>query len=363
MGTRLRVLMVEDLADDVMLTVRALDKCGYEPTWQRVEDATTMRAALADHEWDVVLSDWSLPTFSGPDALEVLKESGLDTPFIIVSGTVGEDAAVDAMRAGARDYIVKGRLARLGAAIERELKEHDERRGRRRAEATLARTEKLRALGQMAAGVAHDLKNILSPMSLHIQNAGRAIDRGDHAQAGTSLAEAKGVLTRGVQTIERLRDYGRQDPESRAVLVDLDRLIHEAGEIAKPRLASRAGKMALIRDELGAPRAFPAQPADVVNALVNLIVNAIDAGGGTIVLRTGETDTQVWAQVADDGPGMTPEIERHVFEPFFTTKGDEGTGLGLAMVYACMQRHSGSVKVETAPGKGTTFTLSFPAAR
>ena len=120
--------------------------------------------------------------------------------------------------------------------------------------------------------------------------------------------------------------------------------------------------MPYIREELGAPPRFLGQPADIVSALVNLIVNAIDAltSGGTITLRTGKTDRDVWAQVSDDGPGMPPEIERRVFEPYFTTKGDEGTGLGLAMVYACMERHGGSVKLETAPGQGTTFTLSFP---
>jgi signal transduction histidine kinase len=100
-----------------------------------------------------------------------------------------------------------------------------------------------------------------------------------------------------------------------------------------------------------------------VSALVNLIVNAIEAmNGGTITLRTGVGDDGVWVQVSDNGPGMPPDVERRIFEPFFTTKGSEGTGLGLAMVYACMQRQGGTVKVETAEGKGTTFTLSFPKA-
>jgi signal transduction histidine kinase len=363
MATDLRVLMVEDNEDDMFLTLRHLERSGYAPACQRVEDAAALRAALAEGPWDIVLSDWSLPQFSGPEALRVLKETGLDIPFIIVSGTVGENAAVDAMLAGARDYIVKGKLARLPAAVDRELNEHKQRVARRRAEDALGRTEKLRALGQMAAGVTHDLVNILNPLSLNLQILERAIERGRHHEAQESIAEMMRVLDCGMQTLERLRNYSRQMPEARIEDVDLDRLVHQASQIAKPRMAMRNGKMPYIVEELGAPPWFPGQSGDIVSALVNLIVNAIDAlaeRGGTITLRTGQSDGHIWVQVSDDGPGMPPEIERRAFEPFFTTKGDEGTGLGLAMVYACMQRHGGTVKLETAPETGTTFTLSFP---
>jgi signal transduction histidine kinase len=82
--------------------------------------------------------------------------------------------------------------------------------------------------------------------------------------------------------------------------------------------------------------------------------------GGTITVRTGGDHAASWIEVADDGPGMTPEIEHHVFDPFFTTKGDEGTGLGLAMVFACMQRHGGTVELVTAKGEGARFRLRFP---
>ena len=227
---------------------------------------------------------------------------------------------------------------------------------------TLARTEKLRALGQMAAGVSHDLKNILNPLSLQVQLVERCIDRGNVADAKQTLTEMRQVLTRGVQTVERLREYSRQSRDARTEDIDLNRLVHEAAEIARPRMAGRGGRMNRMREELGAPLPVKGRSADIVNALVNLIINAIDAmpDGGNIVLRTGEESGTSWVQVADDGPGMPPDVERRIFEPFFTTKGEEGTGLGLAMVYACMQRHGGSVKVETAPGNGTTFTLFFP---
>jgi C4-dicarboxylate-specific signal transduction histidine kinase len=230
---------------------------------------------------------------------------------------------------------------------------------------TLVCTEKLRALGQMAAGVSHDLVNILNPLSLHLELIDRSLDRGKIAVAKKAVLEMKQVFTRGVQTIERLREYGRQSPESVTEEVDLNRGVHEAGEIAKPRMAARGERTNRIEEQLGAPPMVSGRSGEIVSAVVNLVVNAIDAmpDRGTVLLRTGESGGGAWVHVADDGPGMPPEIEQRVFEPFFTTKGEKGTGLGLAMVYVSMQRHGGSVKLETGPGKGTTFTLWFPKSR
>jgi signal transduction histidine kinase len=230
----------------------------------------------------------------------------------------------------------------------------------------LARTEKLRALGQMAAGVSHDLKNILNPLSLHIQFADRALVRGQQDEVRTSLAEMKGVVTRGVETLEQLRSYSRQTNAAKTELVDLDRVLHEAAGIAKPRMASMGGgRLARIQEQLGKPAPVSAVSGEVVSALVNLIVNAIDAlagAGGTITLRTGEADGGSWVEVEDDGPGMPADVEKRVFEPFFTTKGLEGTGLGLAMVYATVQRHGGKIDLTTSEGHGTRFRLWFPGA-
>src|SRR5271154_2624297 len=123
MGVPLYVLMVEDSPDDVELTMRALAGGGYDPRYERVETADGMSAALEHGTWDVVISDYSMPRFSGPAALALLQRRGLDLPFIIVSGTVGDEVAVAAMKAGAHAFIVKGKLARLLPALERELRE------------------------------------------------------------------------------------------------------------------------------------------------------------------------------------------------------------------------------------------------
>jgi signal transduction histidine kinase len=229
----------------------------------------------------------------------------------------------------------------------------------------LARTEKLRALGQMAAGISHDLKNILNPLSLHIQVIVRAVDRGKPEDAKASAIEMKQVVARGLQTLERLRDFSRQSKETKPELVELDRLAREATAIGKSRATSGGGRLPRVVEELTAPPAVSAVSGEILSALVNLVVNAIDAfreGGDTITLRSGESDAGSWIEVADNGPGMPPEVAQRVFEPFFTTKGSDGTGLGLAMVYATMQRHGGSVTVASERGKGTTFRLTLPAA-
>ncbi len=122
-ATPLRVLLVEDSEADAGLVIRELEQRGYSPSFERIEDAQAMRDALDHGTWDVILSDWAMPNFSAPDALGVLKEKQLDIPFIIVSGSIGEETAVEAMRAGAHDFVLKDRLARLAACVEREMRE------------------------------------------------------------------------------------------------------------------------------------------------------------------------------------------------------------------------------------------------
>ena len=135
MGAPLRVLLVEDSEDDTLLLLRELRRGGYEPVCERVDTAAAMEAALEEQAWDIVISDHSMPAFSSSAALELLRRKGfVDVPFIIVSGQIGEDVAVAAMKAGAHDYIMKDNLARLNTAIERELREAEVRRERRRAE-------------------------------------------------------------------------------------------------------------------------------------------------------------------------------------------------------------------------------------
>jgi PAS domain S-box-containing protein len=141
MSDVLRVLLVEDRELDANLVLGALRRGGRSVEWQRVETAEAMRSALAYQAWDVILSDWSLPSFSATAALAVLHESGQDLPFIITSGTIGEESAVDALRAGAHDFVLKDKPVRLLYAVDREIREAKSRAARRRAELELRASE------------------------------------------------------------------------------------------------------------------------------------------------------------------------------------------------------------------------------
>ncbi len=141
MSQPLKLLIVEDSDSDARLVMRTLRQGGYEPRWRRVEDAAGLQAALAGEDWELVISDYAMPTFDGLAALKLVQDSGRDLPLIIVSGTIGEDVAVTAMKAGAHDYLMKGHLTRLTSAVQRELRDADERRRHRAADAALRESE------------------------------------------------------------------------------------------------------------------------------------------------------------------------------------------------------------------------------
>ena len=134
MAKHLRVLIVEDSEDDVLLEIRELERGGYDTTFERVETAEAMQNALKNQTWDIIIADYSLPHFSAPEALELFHQSGLDLPFIVISGIIGEGTAVETMKAGAHDYLMKDNLIRLVSAVERELREAEVRKERKRAQ-------------------------------------------------------------------------------------------------------------------------------------------------------------------------------------------------------------------------------------
>jgi signal transduction histidine kinase len=276
--------------------------------------------------------------------------------------TVPRDGAVMMARAMVDITATELDKEQQGAALRRS---NDELHASRE---MLMRTERLRALGEMSAGISHDLVNILNPLGLHLELLRRSLGRSGAggADALEAVAEMRGMIKRGVETVARLRDFSRQAPEAPTEMVALDAVAHEAIELARPSIASRtrAHEIQMVA-ELGAPPSVRARSSEMMTNILNLLVNAVDAmvDGGTITVRTGEADGGAWVAVADDGPGIPEALQRRVFEPFFTTKGNSGTGLGLSMVYACVQRHGGKLTLDSAPGHGTRFTLWFPCWR
>ena len=166
MSGPLRALIVEDIELDAALLVRELRRA-YDLSFERVETPDAMQAALDKGTWDIVLSDYSMPRFSGPAALALVRGCDLDLPFIIISGTVGEDTAVASLRAGAHDFLLKGSLARLLPAIEREMREAASRIEKRKIQEQLLISERMASVGLLAAGVAHEINN---PLAILVSN-------------------------------------------------------------------------------------------------------------------------------------------------------------------------------------------------
>src|SRR5882724_3006368 len=235
---------------------------------------------------------------------------------------------------------------------------------------TVMQQERLRALGQMASGIAHDINNAISPISLYTESL---------LEREPNLSErARGYLTtiqRAIddvaRTVARMREFYRER-EAQLTLerVDVNRAIRQVVELTRPRwsdLPQQRGAMVELRTELSddLPEIMGAEH-EIRDALTNLIFNAVDAmpTGGTLTLRTAldpQQPPQVRIEVADTGIGMDEETRRRCLEPFFTTKGERGTGLGLAMVYGMIQRHSAELEIDSETGKGTTMRLIFPA--
>src|ERR1700722_12765384 len=161
MGMPLRVLMIEDSEDDAALLVRELRRGGYDVEFERVDLADSLRSALATKSWDLVVSDFSMPQFSGTDALRLLRAQGSEVPFIFVSGTMGEEIAVAALQNGAQDYLVKTNLKRLVPAVQRAVREAEEHRRRKLMEQQLQQLRKFQAIGKVAGGIAHDFNNVI----------------------------------------------------------------------------------------------------------------------------------------------------------------------------------------------------------
>ena len=369
----LRLLLLEDRESDAALLLHELHRLGYSVTCERVETREAMTAALERGPWDLIISDFRMPEFDAPGALAVCRELGVELPFIIVSGTIGEEEAVESMKSGAYDFVIKGRLARLGPAITRGLREFQERRTLRATEERLRQAQKMEAIGQLAGGIAHDFNNLLGVIMGYGELLLKDLPADDRQRK-----RAQSVLhaaTRGAALTRQLLTFSRQQPLV-ARPVDLNTVVVELQQMLS-RLIGEDIEVVTVLSE-GLPR-VSADPAQVEQVLMNLATNARDAmsEGGRLILETRDVDFDagyarfhpdvkagryVMLAVSDTGHGMDDNTLSHIFEPFFTTKPlGKGTGLGLATVYGIARQSGGHIAVYSEPGRGTTFKIYFPA--
>ena len=231
----------------------------------------------------------------------------------------------------------------------------------------MAQSEKLRALGQMATGIAHDLNQSLMLVASFADLARQAL-----AQDPPDLAELEDLLTTtsqaaldGGETVKRLLLFTRAAPEHKTQAVDLGDVLRDAARLTAPRWrdgAQAEGRPISLHIEVAGNPTVEGSRAQLRELMTNLIFNAVDAlpTGGAIRLKLVAEGGRGIIEVADSGVGMSAEVQQRVFEPFFTTKGEAGTGLGLAMVFRIVEQHGGHIEVRSVPGDGTTFSITFP---
>jgi PAS domain S-box-containing protein len=238
----------------------------------------------------------------------------------------------------------------------------------RQSQQSVLQQERLRALGQMASGVAHDINNAISPIALYAQSL---LDR--EPNMSERVRKTLSIIQQCIQdvagTVSRMRDfYRKREPQLLLESVDLNRIVQGVIELTRSRwrdLPQERGIVIDVRPELTRPLpAILGAENEIRDALTNLVLNATDAmpEGGVLTLRTSISSLRsaLSLEVIDTGVGMDEETKRHCLEPFFTTKGERGTGMGLAMVYGMVERHSAELEIESTPGQGTTVRLIFP---
>lgn len=372
----LRILLLEDDPSDAELVQATLEAdqlvCDVNVIKTRAEFLT----GLESQQIDLVLADYKLPSFDGLSALKLLLSIRPDLPFIFVSGTFGEESAIEALKIGATDYVLKTRLSKLVPAVRRALREKVERQRLIELEDTLSQIQKMETLGQLTGGIAHDFKNLLMLITGNLEIIEDAVPRDDD-MIRRALERARVGADRAAALTQRLLAFSRQqtlDPKP----VQINELISSMADIWRQALGDA------IRLDIDVPQRSPTifvDPNQLENAVLNLILNARDASnpGARIKVvsevmfvdtptlgRTGEMTVGEYASISveDQGSGIPNELLDRIFEPLFTTKPvGQGTGLGLSMVYGFVKQSKGYIDITSALGRGTTVRLIFPSFR
>jgi signal transduction histidine kinase len=380
MSKPLSALIVEDSEHDAALLVRELRRGGYDLSFDRVETPDAMSAALDRRTWDIVLSDYSMPRFSGPAALALVRERNLDLPFIIISGTVGEDTAVASLRAGAHDFMVKGSLARLLPAIGREMREADLRAEKKKIQEQLLISERMASIGLLAASVAHEINNPLAILVSNLEFTSEQLNglmadvpgvdlpspfAERIAALAASLRDAQEAAERVHLIVRDLKVLSRSEEVETRGPVDIRSALESAIRMTSNEVRHRAR---LTRD-YGDVAPVNGKESRLGQVFLNLILNAAqaipegDAANNEIKIVTRmDSPDRVAIEVHDTGAGIPAEVLPHIFDAFFTTKATAaGTGLGLAICHRIVAEHGGEMSVKSRTGSGTVFRIVLRA--
>lgn len=355
----LSILLVEDSPEDAELICDLLEEAGVSASFQRVDDEDALVEALTAGRCDIVLSDLSMPGFSGMRALAVVHELHPRMPFVFVSGTMGEELAVQALQQGAADYILKHSPGRLPSAVARAVREARSDAERSRVEAELMRAQRLESMSLIAAGLSHDLRNILQPLLIVPDLLKSRSDDPRILQLADVIAEC-GV--RGNEMAESMLSFVRGSPRA-SERIEVERLFGAVELLLRGSLPSGVEMATELKAR---DLALEGNFTELQQVLLNLALNAIQAmpnGGRLQLLAEPVTDVdghdQLCIRVIDEGIGMPAEVIERLFSPFFTTKSN-GTGLGLMSCKRIIEGLQGSIQVSSQVGSGTRFDLLLP---
>lgn len=358
MKTPVTILHLEDDPEDAALVASMLRGGGVDAAIDVVDARSAFGEKVAQGGHDLILADYQLPQFDGLEALAMARRLQPDIPLIMVSGVMGEEAAIDSMRSGATDYVLKTRLSRLVPAVRRALQEAKERSERRLLQEQFLQAQKMELFGRLAGGVAHDFNNILTIVMSNcgLMLAGMAPSDPHHHL----VEEIEQAGLRGAALTRQLLIFARHETRKPEIL-EVDEVLRTAAPLLR-RLVPESVHIAMNLS--AGPARIEADRRHLEQAIMNLVVNARDAmpRGGSIQIETSAAESgPVKIMVRDTGHGMTPEVRARIFEPFFSTKpSGTGTGLGLPTVQRIVVESGGEISVESTPGEGARFTVALP---
>ena len=355
----------------------------FNPPWRpgtslvrsQVQTHDDFVAALEHGGTDIIFSDCALSSFDGTTALQIASKQYPDIPFILVSGKVGEERAIESLKSGATDYVLKQRLSRLVPAVRRAMQDFEDRAAHKQLENQLIQAQKMEVIGNLAGGVAHDFNNMLGVIMGYSEIIMIKLPAEDPLRE--HVEQIQHAAERALGLTGQLLVFSRKQKVQPAVL-NLNATLETMDKMLRQLIDENIDLRIVAGDELGR---INADSGYVGQVLMNLVVNARDAmpNGGKLTIATNNatldenfTRTHTGAipgdyvvlSVSDTGTGMTDEVKAHLFEPFFTTKSKgKGTGLGLATCQTIVHQSGGHIGVYSELGKGTTFKIYFPQVK
>jgi len=363
MGQPLKVLIVEDSEIDTELVVQELRQGGFDLSYERVDRPAAFKEALERTSWDLIISDYIMPHFSEPAAIEILKKSGLDIPFIVISGKIGEETAVNAMKSGAHDYVMKDRLNRLVPSINRELKAAKERETNRQSE---------QEMEQFIDSLTHDLRTpiIAEDRILELMASGHF---GVLSEAMTEvipeLIQSNRFLQHMVNNIIDAYKYRHGKVRLEAYPTEIKSFVSDyvRSVTVNSMLEPKALKINLDFVET-LPRVVM-DGNEIQRVLNNILKNAIEHSPKetTIHISMQIADLYVRVAIQDQGPGIAPNMEPYLFKPYTHAISKKyhqvALGLGLYLSKRIIEIHKGQIGYNSESGKGCKFYFDLPAEK